>query len=143
MNSGEKKKKVLLRTIGPPTVPPNWFWVSLGLVVPGEKAFLASRFSLRRNSHSAPWKSLVPDLVAMIIWIGWRPFSGAEAACFDPEFGDCVDVRDRDAALVHAGIGIQTVDLELRVFHRDTYALHLVAKLKSGHPDENACPGPG
>src|ERR1017187_4705663 len=51
--------------MGPPKLPPNWFCLYEGFV--GAKKFLASSFSLRRNSNSEPWNSLVPLLVTKLI----------------------------------------------------------------------------
>ena len=49
------KKKVRLRTTGPPRLPPNWFWRKGGMGAPGEsKKFLASKTSLRTNSNRLP-----------------------------------------------------------------------------------------
>ena len=63
-----KKKNVLFRAIGPPTVVPNWFCPNSGRGVPERfaKNSEASMLSLRRNSNAVPWTSLVPDLVTML-----------------------------------------------------------------------------
>src|SRR5207247_2778095 len=59
-------KNSLFLTIGPPTLPPNWFFRSSGFFGPSLK-FRASSASLRRNSSSDPWKSLLPDFVDALI----------------------------------------------------------------------------
>jgi hypothetical protein len=70
--------------IGPPTLPPNWFWSFAGLIA-GVPESAAARFemksilsmlSLRKKSYTVPWKSLVPDLVETLIAApGERPYS--------------------------------------------------------------------
>ena len=59
-----KKKNVLLRTTGPPTVAPYMFCDSGTTSL--RKKLRESRLSLRRNSHRLPWISFVPDLVTTL-----------------------------------------------------------------------------
>src|SRR6266704_5111909 len=49
---------------GPPTLKPNWFCFKAGVVT--AKKLRASKAALRRNSHTAPWKRLVPDFVTRL-----------------------------------------------------------------------------
>ena len=67
--SHAKWKKVLLRITGPPTAAPYWFWRNgVGPSRPASrKGLRESNASLRRNSQTAPWKSLVPDLETRLI----------------------------------------------------------------------------
>src|ERR1039458_8581784 len=50
---------------GPPSVPPNWLRLYLGLGAPSRfrKKLLAFRSVFRLNSYTLPWMLLVPDLV--------------------------------------------------------------------------------
>jgi hypothetical protein len=50
----------LLRTIGPPMTPPNWWRSSSGLPVVGLKKPVAFMLVSRRNSQPLPWSVLVP-----------------------------------------------------------------------------------
>ena len=61
----KRNEYVRSATIGPPTVPPNWFRLNSGFS--SSKKFVASRLSLRRNQNAVPLKSLVPDLVFAMI----------------------------------------------------------------------------
>src|ERR1039458_8309914 len=63
-SSTEAKKKVLFFLMGPPNVPPNWFWWKSGLML--SKKPRASRTVLRKNSYASPWNSLVPPLVTTL-----------------------------------------------------------------------------
>src|SRR5262245_61591780 len=58
------KKNSLFLTIGPPTVPPYWFLFNELCVV--EKYWRALKRSLRKNSNTSPWNSLVPDFVTAV-----------------------------------------------------------------------------
>jgi len=42
--------------IGPPTLPPNWFWRSSGLLPVDWNQLRPSKMSLRKNSYADPWK---------------------------------------------------------------------------------------
>src|SRR5260370_36719838 len=59
------KKKVLCLRIGPPIVPPNWFWLKWPRGTPPAlfKNVFASKWLLRTNSHTSPWKESVPLLM--------------------------------------------------------------------------------
>src|SRR5712692_8324974 len=63
--------------IGPPSVKPYWFHLNGSLEGRNfENAYcVASILSLRKNSKSAPWYWLVPDLVSTLIWVASRPNS--------------------------------------------------------------------
>ena len=53
------KKNVRFLITGPPTVPPNSFWRTIGLAE--AKNPRASSLSFRRNSNTSPWYWFVPD----------------------------------------------------------------------------------
>src|ERR1700730_4525271 len=63
------KKKVLPFLMGPPRLPPYWFWRYFGLGNPAEfeKKSFAFRTSFRKYSNNDPWKSLVPALVITLM----------------------------------------------------------------------------
>src|SRR5579871_391850 len=50
--SYQPNPQILFLMMGPPIVPPNWFWWNVLTV--GLKKLRASRSVLRRNSHAAP-----------------------------------------------------------------------------------------
>src|SRR5581483_1941890 len=57
--SYEVKKKVWFFLIGPPNVPPNWFWLNCGLSqgtpsIAGKQYGLAFSLVLRKNSYTFP-----------------------------------------------------------------------------------------
>ena len=60
-----EERNVLFLMIGPPNVPPNWFWRRLGLTVPERlaKKFVVPNLSLRINSKRLPCRSLEPNLM--------------------------------------------------------------------------------
>src|SRR5215470_10330427 len=65
--------------MGPPALPPNWFWVNGGRLTPPAlaKKSLAFRTLLRRNSYAEPWRVFVPPLVDRLITPpANRPYSG-------------------------------------------------------------------
>src|SRR5271169_6061754 len=72
------KKNVLSFLIGPPNVPPNWFWWKSGFGATVNVNGLALRSVLRKNSYTLPWNSLVPDLVTTLTTAPeLRPYSAS------------------------------------------------------------------
>ena len=51
--------------MGPPRLPPNWFWVFCPRL--GLKNGRAFNFVLRRNSYAEPWNVFVPERVVTLI----------------------------------------------------------------------------
>ena len=60
------KINALSLMIGPPAAPPYWFFFTVGFLA--SKKLLAFRWSLRTNSHSAPWNWLVPCVLTTVIF---------------------------------------------------------------------------
>src|SRR5262249_36671891 len=73
--SYDAKKNTLSCRIGPPAVPPNWFWINCGFSE-GAKKFRALSFWFRRNSQALPCSRLVPDrVITLKIAPALRPYS--------------------------------------------------------------------
>ena len=55
--------------MGPPIVPPNWFWLKWPRGTPPAllKKLLESNRLLRTNSQTSPWKALVPLFMEALI----------------------------------------------------------------------------
>ena len=63
-----RKKKILFLITGPPIAAPNWFYRSSPFLGRrrARNSPAASNLSFRKNSHPAPWKALVPDLIVAL-----------------------------------------------------------------------------
>ena len=87
------KKNVRSRTIGPPSVPPNWLRRYSGLTALADwKKFRAFSASWRKNSNAVPWKCVRAGLGRQVDDAAVEPAElGGRAVAFDLELLDRVD----------------------------------------------------